>query len=461
MATTDSPLDEPAAESSTTSPARALGWWDATSLTAPARTVSFDVSSTANPAVAYLLAERPRRSPLRPGLIVPWALVVLVIAAYCTTMAVWPLTAVAPQVVSATVQPVTAQAASLTWPKKGAAGVGVEGLGDAVASTSDQSSIASITKVVTALMVLEKSPVTKKDQGEEFRFTYADTLEYWNYLRNNESALDVPAGGSLTEYQMLEGMLVGSASNYAARLASNWWSSDWTFATAANAWLDARGISGITITDPTGFDHGNTATPAALIDVAELAMADSTIAGIVKQKKITLPGAGEVANTNELLSDAGVVGLKTGTLDGYDLLSVKNVTIGDTTVRVVASVLNQPDSKTRWSVSRDVLAQVEAQLKASPSVPAGTTVGTVHTRWGETVPIVTAAQADVVLWNGASAKVSSTLKLGDWSAGAKAGTLSAAGPVNTTTVDATLSADLEGPGFWWRLTHPLDLLGIG
>jgi len=412
-------------------------------------------------AMPYLLAERPRRSAVRAGVLVPVGLVVLVIVAYCTTMAVWPLTAVAPQITAASLQPVTAEAASLVWPKKGAAGVGVEGLGDAAASTADESAIASITKVVTALMVLDKSPVTAEDQGVQFHFTYGDSLDYWNYLRRNESAIDVPAGGSLTEYQMLEGMLVGSANNYADRLAANWWPSDSAFANAANDWIDARGITGITIADPTGFDEANTATPTALIDLAALAMSDPVVAGIVKQKKITLPGAGEVENTNELLADKGVVGLKTGTLDGYNLLAAKDITVDGTTVRVYSAVLNQPDSKTRWSASRTLLSQLEKQLQASPSVPAGLTVGTVHTRWGQSVPVITTAQADVVLWNGASAKVTSNLKLGAWNKGAKAGTLTAAGPLNSTTVDATLQTELEGPGFWWRITHPMDLLGIG
>lgn len=439
----------------------ALAWWDAASLTASTHRVPLDVTSTAQPAVANLLAERPRRSPWRPGVLVPLSLVVAVVLAYGISMAVWPLTAVAPTVTAAKLQPVTADAAAMSWPKKGAAGVGVDGLSDPVSSTADQSAIASLTKVVTALMVLDESPVTQKDQGRDFDFSYGDTLEYWNYRARNESALDVPVGGSLTEYQLLEGMLVGSANNYAALLGATWWGSDATFASAANSWLDARGISGITIVDPTGFDDGNTATPEALIDVGELAMDHPVIAGIVKKKKITLPGAGEVKNTNELLADPGVVGLKTGSLDGYNVITVKDVDIDGTTVQLYSAVVNQPTDKKRWSVSRDLLAQLEQQLRASPPVPAGTTAGTVHTQWGASVPITTAKDADVVLWNSATAKVAADLTLGEWTKGAKAGEVTVTGPLNASTVAATLSTELEGPSLWWRLTHPVDLLGIG
>lgn len=460
MTTTDSPTDEPAG-SSTADATTALQWWDAASLTAPAHRVPLDVSSTAQPAIPNLLAERPHRSPLRPGVLVPIGLVVAVVLAYCVSMAAWPLTSVAPTVVDAELQPVASEAAAMSWPKKGAAGVGVDGLAEPVSSTGDESPIASLTKVITALMVLDESPVTEKDQGRDFSFTYADTLTYWNYRARNESALDVPVGGTLTEYQVLEGMLIGSANNYAALLGSTWWGSDATFASAANSWLDSRGISGITIADPTGFDHGNTATPTALIEVAELAMDDPVIAGIVQKKKITLPGAGDVENTNELLlKDPGVIGLKTGSLEGYNLITVKDVDIDGTTVQLYAAVLNQPSDKKRWSVSRDVLAQLEQQLRESPPLAAGTTVGTVHTEWGETVPVVTAKDADVVLWNGATAKVVAELTLGDWDRGADAGKVTATGPLNTTTVAARLSTELSGPSLWWRLTHPLDLLGI-
>ncbi|MFX6023485.1 hypothetical protein ABTF26_20840, partial [Acinetobacter baumannii] len=80
-----------------------------------------------------------------------------------------------------------------------------------------------------------------------------------------ESSLDVPVDGSLTELQMLQGMLIASANNYAQRLASDLWPSNSDVVAAATAYLADRGISGITIVNPTGIEAGNTATPAALI----------------------------------------------------------------------------------------------------------------------------------------------------------------------------------------------------
>ena len=124
--------------------------------------------------------------------------------------------------------------------------------------------------------------------------------------------------------------------------------------------------------------------------------------------------------------------------------------------------LHQPDEKTRTAATRALLAQVEKQLAATPGLAAGTRVGTVHTSWGESVPVVTAGDATVALWNGATATAKATLKLGDHRAkGDVVGSLTAKGPVDAATVDVTLTRDIDGPGLWWRLTHPVELLGIG
>ncbi|MRH28112.1 D-alanyl-D-alanine carboxypeptidase [Microbacterium sp. SYP-A9085] len=468
---TSADVTEPDAASgatSTATPAQALVWWDGSPLTAVhARTsstatagVSPDATTTLVPTTVPLLGDRRRRRGLRPGALIPLLLVVLLAVAYTGTMALWPLTAVPPTVSAATVTAHAAPTASLTWPAAGAAGVAVAGFGDPVASTTEQSSMASITKIVTALLVLDRSPVTADDQGPAFRFSYRDGIDYWTYLRRNESALNVPVGGTLTQYQLLEGMLIGSASNYAARLAGNWWHSNASFADAARTWLDERGIEGVTIVDPTGFDAGNTATPRALMTLAQLAMDNPTIAGIVGTASVTLPGAGTVKNTNTLLADPGTVGMKTGVLDGFNVLAVKNLTIGGVTVQVDAVTLNQPDSKTRWASARDLFAQVEKQLQPTAAVTADTVVGSANTVWGETVPVVAASDARLVLWNGSRASATVTLRpTQTWTKAAPVGTVTATGPAGSATVDAVLSRDVAGPGLWWRVTHPLELLG--
>lgn len=439
----------------------AFGWVDEASVLAPQPVSVLDAGpGSFEPVTADLLSDAPHRSPWRPGVLVPIALIALLIAVYAGTTLLWPLYAVAPKVGALAVQPIAAPAAAPAWPAAGSAAIEVAGIGT-LASTGDPDAMASITKVVTALLVLDQMPLAVGEQGPEFRFTYSDRAHYWNLLENDESALDVPVGGTLSEYQLLEGMLIGSAGNYAERLAGNLWPSDAVFADAARTWLSAHGVPGITIVDPTGIESGNTASPASLITLAEHALANPVIAEIVAKPSVELPGAGVVQNTNALLADAGVLGIKTGSLDRFNLLSAKQVTVGQTTVRLYASVLGQPTGDDRFAASRALYAQLEQELQLRPSVTAGTVAGVVTTRWGERIDIVTAQDADVILWNGGTGTVATTYALGDHrTSGDTVGSLTVTGPLDTTEVPLRLAADVEPPSAWWRLTHPLDLFGL-
>lgn len=436
---------------------RALEWVDAATLTAAAPATDTVIVLPA----PDLLADAPRRSPARPSVIIPFLLLAVLIAAYSATTLLWPLHAVPPQISAMQVQPVAAPEAQPAWPGQGSAAIRVGGITGDLASAPDAVPIASITKVVTALLVLDEMPLAVGEQGPNYFFTSADSASYWSYLSNNESALDVPVGGTLSEYQLLEGMLIGSANNYADRLAGNLWPNDAVYASAANDWLAAHGLTDIYIVDPSGIDYGNVATPDALLDLAQRALANPVIAEIVAKPSVELPGAGLVQNTNGLLADAGVIGVKTGSLDTYNLLSAKDVTVGDTTVRLYASVMGQPDDATRVAATRDLFTRLEEELQPRPSVTAGTVAGQVTTPWGQTVDVVAASDASVVLWNGGVADVQVNFTLGDQrEKGDAVGSLSASGPLDADTVELQLAGDIEDPSPWWRLTHPLELFGL-
>ncbi|WP_203137996.1 hypothetical protein [Microbacterium sp. JZ31] len=254
--------------------------------------------------------------------------------------------------------------ADIPWPAEGAAAVAV-GDGETLTPSDEVHAMASVTKLVTALMVLDAKPLAPGEPGPEFHFVEKWNDSYEEYLARDESALPVPAGGSLTQYQLLQGMLMGSACNYADILVEEIWGDDAAFAAAASEFLPAHGIEDITVVEATGIDPANTATPSALIELGKLALADPVIAEIVATPEIELPGAGLVENTNDLLTDPGVVGIKTGTLDGSNLLSAKDITVGDQTVRVYAVVLSQADDEARFVESRALYAAVEAQLTAA------------------------------------------------------------------------------------------------
>ncbi|KQR36418.1 hypothetical protein [Microbacterium sp. Leaf159] len=439
-----------------------LTWVDPVRVAEETTGGSLDESAGTASGAALLKDARLRPAIARPGVLVPLGVLVGLVASYAGTTLLWPLHEVAPTVQAVEITPTAADAAAISWPSQGSGAVGVGGL-STTSSSLDAAAIASVTKVVSSLMVLERMPLAVGEQGPEFSFTRADNLAYWDYRRSDQSALDVPVGGTLTELQLLQGTLLGSANNYIDRLAREIWGSESAFSSAATVWLRDRGLDGITIATPSGFDARNTATPESLVALAEMAMQNPVFAGIVGTPSIDLPGAGTVTNTNGMLADAGVVGVKTGTLgDSWNLLTAKDITVDDVTVHLYAAVLGQADDEQRLAQTRSLFSQVETALQAqAPAVAKGTVVGTVTTLWGTTTDVVADADANLVMWNGATAQATSTFTLGEnREDGDEIGTVTSVGPLNTVTTSVSLADDVDAPSPWWRMTHPLELFGL-
>lgn len=138
-------------------PTEALSWVDPDTLTIPVPT---DLRTRERPrtAVADLLARRPRRSAARPAVLVPIFSVFGLAAAYVAATLLWPLSAVTPAVTSATLPTLTGAAFAPAWPEVGSAAVTIEGFPAAVSPGSKAYPMASVTKVVTALVVLDALP---------------------------------------------------------------------------------------------------------------------------------------------------------------------------------------------------------------------------------------------------------------------------------------------------------------
>ncbi len=461
--------DEPAAEPASvpvqwadeSRPPTALTWVDPAAVAAASAAPAFETAVAPDAGEDLLADARLLPGWLRPRLLVPVGILVALCGSYTGATLLSPLDAVAPTVEAVQLEVAAAPAAQLSWPQTGSAAVGIEGM-SSVASTTGADGIASITKVVSTLMVLDKLPLKPGEQGPSFEFGMNDAREFWSYRRGNQSSLDVPVGGSLTEYQMLQGILLGSANNYIDRLSDEIWGSDRAFAEASEKWLADHGIEGVRLVSPSGFDERNVATPEALVEIGELAMRHPVFAEIVGTRTAEIPGVGTVTNTNRMLEDPGVVGIKTGTLEHWNILTAKDVVVDDTTVRVVVAVLGQDSNGDRLAVTRQLLAETEKALAEQPTtVEKGTVVGRVTTEWGEEAEIVTDADAEVVLWNGAAATTGAEFDLdGETEAGAEVGTLTAKGPVDTAQTSVSLDEQIDPPSIWWRLTHPLELFGL-
>lgn len=409
-----------------------------------------------------LLAGVPRPARVRASVVVPILGIMALIAAYAVTMILWPLNKVPPQIQVIDFATVTSPEADITWPEAASAAVGISHIG-IVASDEEAARLAGVVKLVSSLMVLDRLPLALGETGEDLNFTQQDRTLYNAYVRRGQTVLDIPVGGVLTQHQLLQGALIGSADNYIDRLMTHIWGSNDVFQVAAAEWLEDRGLSGITIVDASGWGAGSMASPADVIHLAELAMANPVIREIVGTAEVELPAAGLVHNTNPLLLQEGVTGVKTGILgDAVNLVAAKTVEHGGTTVQLFVAMRGQPSAETRNEAIEALFAQLEEMLRTQPAtVPAGSLVGKVSTPWGETADAITDADAGVVLWNGSSARVQSEVGITwDFEDRQQVGTLTVIGPLDVSTVTVSVATPLQGPDIWWRLTHPLQLLGL-
>ncbi|MFT4235633.1 MAG: D-alanyl-D-alanine carboxypeptidase [Microbacterium sp.] len=448
----------------------ALAWLDPELLEEQPQTPA--LSRRVTPAFVSLVPE-PRK---RHAWAWPIATLLVLGVGYVGACALWPLSNLAPTVTTSTVQIDAGAAFALDWPETGSSALVVDGApGGAIYETNDVTPMASITKTITALMIIQKQQITADDQGPSYTFTWEDQQTYWDYLTQDESALDVPVDGSLTTYQMLEGIMLGSAGNYVDRLVTEIWGTQDAFLADAQTFLADNDLTGITMVDASGISPENTANASDLLALAKLAASDPVLSVITAMPQVELPGIEDpVLNSNPLIidendqptGDEGVIGVKTGSLWStgttyYNLLAAKDLTIGDTTIRAYESVLGQPSEDDRRTVSKNLLDELEAGMQPSTAVADGTEVAQVTTEWGTQSTIVTQGDASLITWQGVAPTATTDITADAKSVtGSTVGTMTVTGPFDEAEIPLVLTGDIGTPSLGWRLAHPFQLWGL-
>ncbi|HEY5667670.1 MAG TPA: hypothetical protein VIR03_00735, partial [Candidatus Saccharimonadales bacterium] len=206
----------------------------------------------------------------------------------------------------------------LTWPASGSAALGAQGFGLLATHGSQQPRpTASMAKIITALIVLEKHPLSPGQQGPVITLTASDLALFNKYYGEGGSYVKVAVGEQITEYQMLQAMLLPSANNIADSIAVWSFGSLGDYATYANTtWLKRQGLNNTHVGgDASGFLPDTTSTTADFIHLGELALNNPIIAEIVQQKSATIPVHGVIYSTNARLGFNNIIGIKTGLTD--------------------------------------------------------------------------------------------------------------------------------------------------
>ena len=350
-------------------------------------------------------------------------------------------------------------APALPWPATGEAALYLEGAG-AIGTTVGQSPIpmASTAKMMTALVVLEDHPLAAAQPGPVITVTQADVATFRAERNQNESVLPVAAGEQLSEYQLLQGILLPSASNYADMLA-RWDLGDVsTFVNRMNTRAAALGMSATHYADVSGFSPLSVSTPSDLVTLARTAMLQPVLAEIVAQPQATLPVAGVVHNLDTLLGQGGVVGIKTGHTDqaGGCFVVAADLTIDAVPARIYGAVMGQPNALAgAFTATTTLLRALSPALHLRSVVHRNDVIASYSTPWDEAGAVVADQSIAWVLLDGAMVVRRVTLNElpAALPAGSRVGTLFIEAGVHRAEVPLVTATAITGPDAGWRLTR--------
>ncbi len=350
---------------------------------------------------------------------------------------------------------------SLPWPSRGEAVVDVGGVGTFGPTGGDQAvPVASLAKIMTALVVLADHPLPPGTEGPALAITPADVAAYRAGAAAGDSELAVTAGETLTEHQAIEALLVPSADNMAGVLARWDAGSEATFADKMNARAASMGLAKTHYADASGLSPATVSTAGDQLRVAEAAMAIPVLAQTVGLAQVTLPVAGTVRNYDRLVGQDGIVGIKTGSTAaaGGCFAFAANRTVAGHARAIVGVVLGQRGGSlidAALTASRHLLDAAGASLVAVSGAEPGQPVARVTTAWGAGVPATSSGQAALVGWPGLILRtrvVAGRLRPG-MSAGAVVGHVSYQLGTQRAEVPLRLTRALPGPSLSWRLGH--------
>jgi serine-type D-Ala-D-Ala carboxypeptidase (penicillin-binding protein 5/6) len=227
------------------------------------------------------------------------------------------------------------------WPLQGQAAL-VLGNGRLAANPDEQSvPIASLAKVMTAYLTLERYPLSGAQNGFTLTVSAAEAQAVAQEARQGQSVVAVAAGEQLTERELLEALLIPSGNNIAQILAAQVAGSETRFIAAMNAEARTLGMDRTSYTDPSGFDPSTVSTAADQLHVFQRAMRFPAFRQIVSMGSVTLPVTGTLTNYNPLLAK-GYAG-KTGSdsAAGGCLAFFTHLTVGGRVLTAVGVVLGQ------------------------------------------------------------------------------------------------------------------------
>jgi D-alanyl-D-alanine carboxypeptidase (penicillin-binding protein 5/6) len=203
---------------------------------------------------------------------------------------------------------------NIQWPPSPIeSAVGVVGSG-VLATSGDNipKPLASVTKLMTAYIILKDYPLSSTSNGFSYTATQLDQQEWAQAVSQGDSESKIVAGEVLTERQLLTYLLVPSADNVALILARIDAKTVSSFVVKMNAQAALLGMKNTDYVDPSGLSPGDISTAYDQTLLAMALISNPVVKQIVDQPFINFPISGWQQSTNPMLGVDGTFGIKTG-----------------------------------------------------------------------------------------------------------------------------------------------------
>ena len=290
----------------------------------------------------------------------------------------------------------------LVWPSSGSAAIDVPALGITRVWHNRVVPIASLTKMMTAYVALQRFPLKVGQSGPCITVTQDEVLSYQADKSAEDSAVIVSVGEQLCEIDLLDGVLVHSAANYADILASMVSPTPEEFVARMNATAHSLGLRNTRYADDTGVSEKSVSTALDQARLAAVLMHSALVRSIVDQTMVDLPVAGFVNTFTPLVGEHDVVGVKSGRTSaagGCDVMALAYRLNGRRHL-VYAVVLGQRGGNVllRAGDAAFALATSAEQSQVDVAFAKGAVLGTIG--FGQdVVPFGLAQQSHVYWWD--------------------------------------------------------------
>jgi len=371
-----------------------------------------------------------------------------------------PIPAVSPTASLPVQETVPGTMPTIPWPTTGSAVVGVSGLG-LIASSENEKPLAaaSVTKVMTALIVLTDKPLQKDEPGPSITITDADVQSYQADLAEKQSVVEVQVGEQLTEFELLEGLLIPSANNFAETLARWDAGSIDRFVVAMNKRASDLHLTHTTFADTSGASPESVSTPDDLMALGMEAMRLEVFAQIVAMPQADLPIAKTVYNVDGVLGQSGIIGIKTGSglAEGANFLFAAAAQVDGHPLTLFGCVMGQPSLARAFAAAKSLIASMKSNLHVRRVIARNQAVASYVTPWGGQSDLVSTVDVDLAEWPGMILRQrldASTLTVDKpLAAGTREGSEHLSIGDYSLDVELVTGSPLYPPGRLWRLTR--------